>query len=159
MLENLVGRIEPGSRLLRTWELEGGVSAQVTAFEIERVDGRTEKLIVRRHGTADLRRNPRVAANEFMLLQLLESAGVAAPDLGISISTARGSSLTTSTERLKSSSPTRRRSSLSLQRCWPRSTGSTPTPPTFPSYLDASCSRSRDDGRTGPPTNGGSGTF
>jgi hypothetical protein len=59
--EALAGRIEPGSTLLRTWELKGGVSAQVTAFEIERPNGRTERLIVRRHGAADLKRNPHIA--------------------------------------------------------------------------------------------------
>jgi aminoglycoside phosphotransferase (APT) family kinase protein len=75
----LVRRIDPRSRLLRTWELKGGVSAQVTAFEIERPDGRTERLIVRRHGARDLNRNPQIAADEFRLLELLKSAGVPAP--------------------------------------------------------------------------------
>jgi aminoglycoside phosphotransferase (APT) family kinase protein len=75
----LVRSIDPRSRLLRTWELKGGVSAQVTAFEIERPDGRTERLVVRRHGPAELKRNPRIAADEFRLLELLKSAGVAAP--------------------------------------------------------------------------------
>jgi aminoglycoside phosphotransferase (APT) family kinase protein len=75
----LVRRIDPHSRLLRTCELKGGVSTQVTAFEIERPDGRTERLVVRRHGPAELKRNPRIAADEFRLLELLKSAGVAAP--------------------------------------------------------------------------------
>jgi hypothetical protein len=48
--ERVVGRIEPQSRLLRAWELKGGVSAQVTALEIERDDGHTQKMIVRQHG-------------------------------------------------------------------------------------------------------------
>jgi aminoglycoside phosphotransferase (APT) family kinase protein len=64
---------------VRTWQLEGGVSAQVTAFEIERPDGGSEKLIVRRHGAGDRGRNPRIAADEFRLLQLLESAGLPVP--------------------------------------------------------------------------------
>jgi aminoglycoside phosphotransferase (APT) family kinase protein len=79
LFEALARRIEPRSRLLRTWELKGGVSAQVTALEIERPDGRTERLVVRRHGAAELRRNPRIALDEFRLLELLKSAGVAAP--------------------------------------------------------------------------------
>ena len=79
LFEALAQRIEPRSKLLRTWELTGGVSAQVTAFEIERPDGRIERLIVRRHGAADLRRDPHLAAHEFRLLELLKSAGVAAP--------------------------------------------------------------------------------
>jgi hypothetical protein len=46
----LARKVEPRSRLLRTGELAGGVSADVTAFEIEIADGRTERLVVRRHG-------------------------------------------------------------------------------------------------------------
>jgi aminoglycoside phosphotransferase (APT) family kinase protein len=79
LFEVLAQRIAPGSKLVRIWELAGGVSAQVTAFEIERPDGRTERLIVRRHGARDLRRDPDIAAHEFRLLKLLKSAGVPAP--------------------------------------------------------------------------------
>jgi aminoglycoside phosphotransferase (APT) family kinase protein len=75
----LVQKIDPGSRLLRSWRLQGGISAQVTALEIERSGGQTQKMIVRRHGEADHERNPRIAADEFKLLQFLHSAGVAAP--------------------------------------------------------------------------------
>jgi aminoglycoside phosphotransferase (APT) family kinase protein len=78
-LEALVRRIDLGSTLLRSWELKGGVSAQVTAFEIARADGQIERLIVRRHGAADLSRNPQIAADEYRLLQVLESAGLPAP--------------------------------------------------------------------------------
>jgi aminoglycoside phosphotransferase (APT) family kinase protein len=77
--EVLARTIEPGSRLVSTWNLKGGVSAQVTAFEIARAEGRTERLIVRRHGTADLKRNHHIAAHEFRLLQILASTGVPAP--------------------------------------------------------------------------------
>jgi len=77
--EQVVQRMDPHCKLLRTWKLKGGVSAQVTALEIERPDGRTQKLIARRHGEADLKRNPHIAADEFKLLQLLHSVGVAAP--------------------------------------------------------------------------------
>lgn len=77
--EQLAQKIVPQSRLLRTWQLEGGVSAQVTAVEIEQPDGQTKKLIVRRHGDRDRQRNPQVAAGEFRLLQILQSEGLAAP--------------------------------------------------------------------------------
>ncbi len=76
----LVRKIDPQSRLLRSWKLQGGVSALVTALEIERSDGQTQKMIVRQHGAADHKRNPRIAADEFKLLQFLHSAGVAAPE-------------------------------------------------------------------------------
>lgn len=75
----VVQKIDPQSKLLRTWELNGGVSAQVTALEIERPGGRTQKMIVRRHGPVDLEHNPQIAADEFRLLQLLHSAGLAVP--------------------------------------------------------------------------------
>lgn len=75
----LMQQIEPQSRLLRAWQLKGGVSAQVTALEIERPDGQTTKLIVRQHGTVDLAHNPHIAADEFKLLQILQAAGLAAP--------------------------------------------------------------------------------
>jgi aminoglycoside phosphotransferase (APT) family kinase protein len=79
LFEQLVQRIVPNSKLLRTWQLKGGVSAQVTALEIVLPDGQTKKMIVRRHGDKDLRRNPHVAADEFKLLQLLQTAGLATP--------------------------------------------------------------------------------
>lgn len=77
--ERLARTIHPRSKLLRTWVLKGGISAHTTALEIERSDGRTEKLIVRRHGDEDLRHNPNIAADEFKLLQILQSEGLAAP--------------------------------------------------------------------------------
>ena len=52
--ELVVQKIEPQSKLLRTWELKGGVSAQVTALEIEKLNGHTQKMIVRLHGEVDL---------------------------------------------------------------------------------------------------------
>src|SRR2546429_1207052 len=77
--EQVVQKIDPQSKLLRTWELKGGVSAQVTALEIERPDGQTQKMLVRQHGQVDLKHNPRIAAEEFKLLQLLHSVRLATP--------------------------------------------------------------------------------
>src|SRR5713101_7554867 len=77
--EQVVQKLDPQSRLLRTWELKGGVSARVTALETLRPDGHTQKMIVRQHGEMDLKHNPQVAADEFKLLQLLHSVGLAAP--------------------------------------------------------------------------------
>jgi len=77
--EQLVQKIDPHSKLLRAWELKGGVSAQVTALEIERPDGQTQKMIVRQHGAVDLQQNPQIAADEFKLLQITQSAGLATP--------------------------------------------------------------------------------
>lgn len=77
--ERLVQKIDPQSKLLGTWTLKGGVSAQVTALEIKRPDGQTKKMIVRQHGEVDLKRNPHIAADEFKLLQILQSTGAATP--------------------------------------------------------------------------------
>jgi aminoglycoside phosphotransferase (APT) family kinase protein len=77
--EQVIQKIDLESKLLRTWKLKGGVSAQVTALEIERPDGQTKKMIVRQHGDVDFKHNPQIAADEFKLLQLLHSVGLAVP--------------------------------------------------------------------------------
>lgn len=77
--EQIARKIDPHGRLLRAWKMRGGVSAQVTALEVERADGQMMQLIVRQHGEVDLRQNPQVAAGEFRLLQFLHSAGLAVP--------------------------------------------------------------------------------
>lgn len=75
----VVHKIDPHSTLLRAWALKGGVSAQVTALEIERPDGQAQKLLVRQHGAVNRAHNPQIAADEFRLLRLLRSAGLAVP--------------------------------------------------------------------------------
>jgi aminoglycoside phosphotransferase (APT) family kinase protein len=77
--QQLVHKIAPQSKLLRAWELKGGVSAQVTALEIEQPDRQTKRMIVRQHGPVDLKNNPQIAADEFKLLQILQSAGLPTP--------------------------------------------------------------------------------
>ena len=61
------------ARLLRAWRLLGGISASMTAFEIKRGDGATERLIARRpnHGHS--------AAEEFRVLVALQDAGLPVP--------------------------------------------------------------------------------
>ena len=75
----VVQKIDHQSKLLRAWPLKGGVSAQVTALETLQPDGQTKKMIVRKPGDIDLKHNPHVAANEFKLLQLLQSIGLSTP--------------------------------------------------------------------------------
>ncbi|MBD2869051.1 phosphotransferase [Paenibacillus sp. IB182493] len=60
-------------------ELAGGVSAQVTELAVL-AGGRERQMVVRRHGAADLERNPRVAADEYKLLRLLRGAGLPVPE-------------------------------------------------------------------------------
>jgi aminoglycoside phosphotransferase (APT) family kinase protein len=73
----LVHKIAPGSKLLRTWRLTGGISAGMTALEVEQPDGQTRRLIVRRPAEAALQRNPRAAHGEFRLLQMTQALGLA----------------------------------------------------------------------------------
>lgn len=75
--EQLVQKLAPQSKLLRTWSLKGGISAAMTALEIERPDRQTSRMIVRRPGAASLKRNPRAAEDEYKLLQLTQSLGLA----------------------------------------------------------------------------------
>jgi aminoglycoside phosphotransferase (APT) family kinase protein len=75
----LVERIDPTWRLRRIWPMTGGVSAQVTAIEIERPDSEQVKLIVRQHGAADRAHNPHIARDEHRLLTIAQAHGLAAP--------------------------------------------------------------------------------
>jgi len=77
--ERLVQELAPHSKLLRMWPLKGGISAGMTALEIERPDGQTRRMIVRQHGDGTLNHNPHAAADEFKLLQILHAAGLATP--------------------------------------------------------------------------------
>lgn len=72
-------RVAPGSVLLRTWALRGGISARMTALEVRRASGQTQRMIVRQPGTRALRHNPHAAAHEYKIHQLVQSLGLRAP--------------------------------------------------------------------------------
>ena len=76
LLQKLVQRIIPGSSLLRTWQLAGGISASMTALEIEAPGGRIVRVIIRRPGVPALERDRHAAANEYRLLELTQSLGL-----------------------------------------------------------------------------------
>ncbi|AHV98156.1 phosphotransferase family protein [Paenibacillus sabinae] len=78
--EQLVCRMEPHGKLLSVREMTGGVSARVTAIEMVLDSGQIATRIVRRHGEADLKRNPGIAAAEFKLLQVLRSERLPVPE-------------------------------------------------------------------------------
>lgn len=78
-LAQLVQKIAPQSKLLRTWPLKGGISAEMTAFEIADPDGQTTKMILRQPGEAAFIQNPHAAAEEFKLLQITHALGLATP--------------------------------------------------------------------------------
>ncbi len=78
ILERVVRRYQPEALLLSARPLEGGISAQIVALEIDR-QGAVETLVLRRHGAWDLARNPRIAATEYTLLQALARRGLPVP--------------------------------------------------------------------------------
>src|SRR5260221_6925519 len=77
IFEQIAHLVEPHSKLLRVWDLKGGISAQVTAFEIERRDGQTHKMVVRQHDA--LNQKSHDLAQEYKLLENLHSLGLATP--------------------------------------------------------------------------------
>jgi aminoglycoside phosphotransferase (APT) family kinase protein len=77
--EKLVQRIAPGSRLLRTWPLTGGISAEMTVLELEDPEGRISRRIVRQPSSTVLQNNPDAALNEYKLLKALRRSGLATP--------------------------------------------------------------------------------
>lgn len=73
--------IAPQSNLLRRWPLKGGISAQMTAFEVLQPNGQPKKMIRRSRlprdkSLAELRD---ATAKEFKTLQLMQSIGIVTP--------------------------------------------------------------------------------
>lgn len=79
--EQLLQRIAPQSKLRRRWPLKGGISAQMTAFEVLELDGQTKKMIRRSRLPRDrsLKQIRDATAKEFKTLQLMQSIGVVTP--------------------------------------------------------------------------------
>jgi aminoglycoside phosphotransferase (APT) family kinase protein len=78
-LEKVVQLLHPNGELLRAWQPEGGVSAEITALAIAVPGGGKAQYIIRRHGEVDLAGNPDIAALEFNLLSALETEIIPAP--------------------------------------------------------------------------------
>lgn len=74
----LIQKIEPQAKLLRIWNLRGGVSAQTTALEFE-LQGHRKKVVVRQYGEANLKSNSHIAKDELRLLNMLQVAKIPAP--------------------------------------------------------------------------------
>ncbi|MFD9625775.1 phosphotransferase family protein [Peribacillus muralis] len=77
--KQLIQKLDRGNKLLRAWEIKGGISAQVTGLEILQPSGTIVRVIVRQHGENDLKRNPNIAADEYKLLEILTNEGLSAP--------------------------------------------------------------------------------
>jgi quinol monooxygenase YgiN len=74
--EQLLQRIAPQSKLRRRWPLKGGISAQMTAFEVLQLDGQTKKMIRRSRLRRDrsLKQIRDATAKEFKTLQLINAS-------------------------------------------------------------------------------------
>ena len=80
--ERLVRNMDARNRLISVTPLSGGVSAHTSLVEFESSRGQqrgSQKVVVRRHGIADLNNNPHIAADEFSLLQTLHGHGLPVP--------------------------------------------------------------------------------
>lgn len=75
-IEKALQSFAPGAKLLRTWTLAGGISADMTAFEAQMPDGETRRMIARRPSVYKFRTDPDVAASEMELLNALCTAGL-----------------------------------------------------------------------------------
>lgn len=78
-LATLIKRIAPGSRLLRTRQLKGGLGCRMDVLEIERADGSREKVSLRRFEGEHSFSITEHAEREFAVLGLVEAAGIPAP--------------------------------------------------------------------------------
>lgn len=70
MLKRLLKTIYPGSTIIKTWPLKGGIVAEMTGVEIEEPIGRIRKVVVRQHETA---------VPLFNILQLTRGLGLPSP--------------------------------------------------------------------------------
>lgn len=72
LLAQVVDHFDPAAKLLSSWPLQGGISAQMTALEIARGDGTVERIILRQPGSAHATK----ARDEFRILQVVQAIGV-----------------------------------------------------------------------------------
>jgi len=79
-IARLAQKMIPGGKLLRACRLSGGISAQMTAFELLLPDGQRQKMILRQPGGNAYRQNPAAAAQfEYSTLQAAHHLELAAP--------------------------------------------------------------------------------
>jgi aminoglycoside phosphotransferase (APT) family kinase protein len=77
--EQVLQRMSSHNRLLRSWPLSGGISAEMTVLEYEDSAGQVKTCVLRRPGNAALGLNPRAAEEEYQVLRLARSAGLPVP--------------------------------------------------------------------------------
>lgn len=75
----VVRRIAPDAELIGVRPLAGGMSAQITALDLQRPGRAPTTVIVRQYGPKNIAADPQVATTETTLLRLLRSAGLPVP--------------------------------------------------------------------------------
>ncbi len=74
--EQVIRKITPKSRLLRTWNLEGGGSSEMAALEIEDSNGLIRKVVLRLPRKGAIKQNIQKIEREFKILQMTFSLGL-----------------------------------------------------------------------------------
>lgn len=75
-IESRIESLHAGERVLSPRRLTGGISATMTAYEVEAADGRRRKLIARQLGKYRMSQRPRATEEEFRVLTALHRAGL-----------------------------------------------------------------------------------
>jgi len=78
--QTIAQRLMPGSSLVKTMMLEGGISSHMTLIEIQTTNGDLQQVIVRQPGQKAMQENPHAASNEFKILELLHTSGLPVPE-------------------------------------------------------------------------------
>jgi aminoglycoside phosphotransferase (APT) family kinase protein len=77
--EQVVRAVAPQSKLLRTWQLTGGISVDMIALEFETPNGQTRRMIVRLHRDGHGKQSLHKAESEFRLLKQIHPLGLSTP--------------------------------------------------------------------------------
>ena len=75
-IDAIVATVEPGSRVVGTSRLPGGLSSWMTTIEVERPDGSRHRIVVRRGRRPDAERHTLQFGVEYELLRHLERCGI-----------------------------------------------------------------------------------
>ncbi len=71
--------VAPDASVTACREMDEGESVTMTAVDLRHADGRTETVILRQAGEANLAADPEVAEHEARLLNVLHDRGLAVP--------------------------------------------------------------------------------
>ena len=75
-VDAIVARVEPTSTVVCTAPIAGGMSSWMTRIDVERIDGTTHRLILRRGRLPDHERHTLSFGAEFALLRHLEGRDI-----------------------------------------------------------------------------------